>query len=468
VTGMNYAAAEAYLASHRERHLGELQDFLRIPSVSALPDHRGDVARAAEWLADRLRATGVPEVRIMPTDGHPVVYGAWQTRAQAPTILLYGHYDVQPVDPVALWQTPPFEPAVRDGRLVARGASDDKGSLFIPLAALDAIRSVAGTPALNLKFLFEGEEETGSPNLAPFLEAQHDLLRADVTVSADGGQWDVDTPALALGNRGLSGLQIDVRGAATDLHSGTYGGAVANPIHALAALLAGMHSPEGRVTVDGFYDAVRPVTPAERQDLARVPFDEAAVRRGLGVTEFVGEAEYTPLERTWIRPTLEVNGMWGGFQGAGTKTVLPNEAHAKITCRLVPDQDPDRIADAIERHLRRHAPPGVALSITRSKGKSRPYLMPAGHPALAAAAAALRAAYGRDPVRVRVGGTLPVAELVKRTLGTWLIFFAFGEPDNLVHAPNEFLRLQTFDRGTRAYVRFFDELAKAEPTALKA
>jgi acetylornithine deacetylase/succinyl-diaminopimelate desuccinylase-like protein len=465
---MDYAAADAYLAKHRERHLGELQDFLRIPSVSALPAHRPDVTRAAEWLAARLRATGAPEVRTMPTDGNPVVYGAWPARAGAPTILLYGHYDVQPIDPVALWQTPPFEPAVRDGTLVARGASDDKGSLFIPLAALDAIRRVDGAPPLNLKFLFEGEEETGSPNLAPFLDAQRALLRADVTVSADGGQWDADTPSLTLGNRGLTGLQIDLRGAATDLHSGTYGGAVANPIHALAEVLAGMHSADGRVTVDGFYDGVRTLTPAERQEIAGVPFDEAAFKHGLGVTELVGEPDYTALERTWIRPTLEVNGLWGGFQGAGSKTVLPNEAHAKITCRLVPDQDPDHIADALDRHLRGHTPPGVTLTITRSKGKSRPYLMPAHHPALAAAATALRAAYGRDPVRVRLGGTLPVADLVKRALGTWLVFFAFGEPDNLVHAPNEFLRLQTFDRGTRAYVRFFDELSRAEPAALRA
>lgn len=465
---MDYAAAEAYLTKQRERHLGELRDFLRIPSVSALPAHRADVAKAADWLAARLRAAGIPDVRIMPTDGNPVVYGAWPARAGGPTVLLYGHYDVQPVDPVALWQTPPFEPAVRDGRLVARGASDDKGSLFIPLAALEAIRSVAGAPPLNLKFFFEGEEEIGSPNLAPFLDAQRELLGADVTVSADGGQWDADTPSLALGNRGLAGLQIDLRGAATDLHSGTYGGAVANPIHALAELLAGMHAADGRVTVDGFYNAVRTLSPAERQELARVPFDEAAFKRSLGVTELIGEADFTPLERTWIRPTLEVNGIWGGFQGAGTKTVLPNEAHAKITCRLVPDQDPDRIADAVERHLRRHAPPGVTLTITRSKGKSRPYLMPSDHPALTAAATALRATYGRDPVRVRAGGTLPVADLVKRALGTWLVFFAFGEPDNLVHAPNEFLRLRTFDRGTRAYIRFFDELAKAEPDALRA
>jgi acetylornithine deacetylase/succinyl-diaminopimelate desuccinylase-like protein len=465
---MDYAAADAYLSKQRERHLGELRDFLRIPSVSALPAHRPDIARASEWLAERLRATGVPEVRIMPTSGNPVVYGVWPARDGAPTVLLYGHYDVQPVDPVALWQTPPFEPAIRDGRLVARGASDDKGSLFIPLLALEAIRSIAGGPALNLKFLFEGEEETGSPNLAPFLHEHRALLAADVTVSADGGQWDADTPSLALGNRGLTGLQIDMRGAATDLHSGTYGGAVANPLHALAALLAGMHDAEGRVTVRGFYDAVRTLGAEERRELAKVPFDEGTLRRELGITHFVGEPDYTPLERTWIRPTLEINGMWGGFQGDGSKTVLPNEAHAKITCRLVPDQDPDEIAQAVEQHVLRHAPAGVTVTVTRSKGKARPYLMPAEHPSLAAAARALRATYGKDPVRVRVGGTLPVSDLVRRELGTWLVFFAFGEPDNLVHAPNEFLRLQTFDRGTRAYVRFFDELGRADAASLRA
>jgi acetylornithine deacetylase/succinyl-diaminopimelate desuccinylase-like protein len=362
--------------------------------------------------------------------------------------------------------------AVRAGgpRRPSRGARRERrqGSLFIPLIALDAIRNAAGGPPLNLKFLFEGEEETGSPNLAPFLHEHAALLAADLTVSADGGQWDAETPALPLGNRGLAGLQIDLRGAATDLHSGTYGGAVANPLHALAALLAGMHDADGRVTVKGFYDSVRTLSAGERREIARVPFDEAALRRDLGVADLAGEPGYTPLERTWIRPTLEVNGMWGGFQGDGSKTVLPNEAHAKITCRLVPDQDPDQIAEAVEQHARRHLPAGVTMTVTRSKGKSRPYLMPAGHPSLAAAAKALRAAYGKDPVQVRVGGTLPVADLVRRELGTWMVFFAFGEPDNLVHAPNEFLRLQTFDRGARAYVRFFDELGRADAANLRA
>ena len=456
---MDYAAAEAYLAKHRERHLGELQDFLRIPSVSALPVHRADVARGADWLAGRLRATGAAEVRIMPTDGNPVVYGAWPARAGAPTILLYGHYDVQPVDPVALWQTPPFEPAVRDGRLVARGASDDKGSLFIPLAALDAIQSVAGAPPINLKFLFEGEEETGSPNLAPFLDAHRELLRADVTVSADGGQWDADTPALALGNRGITGLQIDLRGAGTDLHSGTYGGAVANPIHALADLLAGMHNADGRVTVDGFYDAVRTVTPAERQDLARVPFDEMVFKRGLGVTEFIGEAEYTPLERTWIRPTLEVNGIWGGFQGAGTKTVLPNEAHAKITCRLVPDQDPRELRPLVDEFLRRLSPDSVEMEII-GQHQGRPYLVKPDSPFAEAAQKALVDAFGKPVAFIREGGSIPITQSFKDVLGIDTLLLGLALPDCKAHSPNESFSIENFHAGIRLNRKLLERISE--------
>lgn len=465
---MDYRAADAYLVQHRERHLGELQSFLRIPSISTLPEHRGDIAAAADWLAGRLRAAGVPQVRIEPTGGHPVVYGEWRGRAGVPTILIYGHYDVQPVDPLRLWTTPPFEPSVRDGRLVARGASDDKGNLFIPLTALEAVREVAGTPPLNLKFLFEGEEEIGSPNLESFLHGQRERLAADLTVSADGGMWDEETPSLTLGSRGLVALQIDLRGACTDLHSGTYGGAVANPLQALADLVAGFHDGKGLVTIDGFYDPVRALSAADRAELARIPFDTKALRENLGISEFIGDPGYSPLERTLVRPTLEVNGIWGGFQGDGIKTVLPNEAHAKITCRLVPDQDPDQIAQAVEQHIRQRTPRWVTPTITRLHGKARPYLMPAEHPGLGAAARALTATYGKDPVRIRAGGTLPVADLVKRELGTWLVFFAFGAPGNLVHAPNEFLHLKAFERGARAYVRFFDELAKVPSTALAA
>ena len=465
---MNVEAADMYLKKAHDRHLEELMAFLRIPSVSALPAHKQDVGRAADWLAARLRAVGTPDVRILPTAGNPVVYGHWHVRDGLPTILIYGHYDVQPVDPVALWESPPFEPVVRGGSLFARGATDDKGSLYTPIAALDAVRELSGTPPVNLKFLLEGEEEIGSPNLAPFLAEHASLLQSDLAISADGSMLDADTPSLTIGSRGITAVQVDARGASTDLHSGVYGGAVPNPFHALVAVLAGMHDAQGRVTVQGFYDAVRALSEAERREIARLPFDEASYKAQLAVSALTGESGYTPLERVTVRPTLEINGIWGGFQGEGTKTVLPAEAHAKITCRLVPDQDPDLVAGSIERHVHRHAPAGTAFTVSRFPGKSHAYLMPPDHPGLAAAARALREVYGKDPVRVRIGGTLPVSDLLRRGLGMWLVFFAFGEPDNRMHAPNEFMRLQSFDRGVRAYVRLFEELGILAPGALRA
>jgi len=465
---MDPALADAYLQRARDRHLEHLLTFLRIPSVSTLSAHRGAMTEAANWLADCLRGLGTSDVRILPTAGHPVVYGHWHAADGLPTVLIYGHYDVQPVDPIAEWESPPFEPEIRNGRIYARGAMDDKGMLYAALAALDAVRSVAGAPPLNLKFLVEGEEEIFSPNLELFIREHRELLSADLAVSADGSMWDADTPSLTVGGRGLVALQIDVRGARTDLHGGTYGGVVPNPIDALTALLAGMRAPRGRVSIEGFYDNVRLVPDAERRQIALTPFDETAYRARLGVRALDGEPEYTPVERLWIRPVLQVNGIWGGFQGDGTKTVLPAEAHAKITCRLVPDQDPDRVLAAIERHVRLNAPAGADVTVTRFPGKTRPYLMLADHPALTVAASVLKEVYGRDPIPYRMGGTLPFADIVKRELGAWLVFFAFGEGDCHQHAPNEFMRLRSLDRGMRAYARLFDALGTLDPRALRA
>jgi acetylornithine deacetylase/succinyl-diaminopimelate desuccinylase-like protein len=465
---MNVTAADAYLGKAKDRHLEQLISFLRIPSVSALPAHRPDIGKAANWLAERLRTVGASNVQLMQTAGNPVVYGHWHAGDRLPTVLVYGHYDVQPVDPLNEWTSPPFDPAVREDRLFARGASDDKGALFVVLAALDAVRELGGKPPVNLKFMVEGEEEVGSPNLLPFIREHRGLLEADVTMSADGSMLGVDTPSVSVGNRGLAGVQIDVRGARTDLHSGTYGGTVANPVHALAELLAGMHEPNGRVRVHGFYDGVREPSDADRREIAAVPFDENAYRSSLGLAELVGEPEYTPVERTWIRPTLEINGVWGGFQGEGIKTVLPAEAHAKITCRLVPGQEPERIIEAIAQHVRRHTPAGVAVTVTPFQGRARAYIMPSTYPGLTAAARALKDVYGTEPVRVRTGGTLPVSEMIQSELGQWLVFFAFGEADNGAHGPNEFFRLKSFDRGTRATVRFFEELGRLEPGTLRA
>jgi acetylornithine deacetylase/succinyl-diaminopimelate desuccinylase-like protein len=451
--------AAAYLQAHREELLRRYLDFLRIPSQSALAAHRDDVARAAAWVAESLRRAGCPAVEVAATTGHPVVVGRWPVAAELPTVLIYGHYDVQPADPLELWETPPFEPVVRDGRVYARGASDDKGGVFAALAALEAVARTAGQPPCNLVFLFEGEEEVGSPSLPAFVAARRRELACDVMLSADGGMFDVDRPSLTVGFRGIASCQIDVYGARTDLHSGQHGGAVANPLHALAAILASLHDADGRVAVAGFYDRVRELTPAERAELAEVPFDDEAYRQELGVPALFGEAGRTTLERLWTRPTLEVNGMWGGFQGDGSKTVLPREAHAKITCRLVPDQDPDDVLDRIAAHLVAHTPPGVTASLHRFPGKAQPYLMPRDLPELRVAARVLASVCGREPLYVRAGGTIPVTQLVRDELGVWTVALAFGQRDENVHAPNEFYRLDDLWRNARAFCDFWQAYA---------
>jgi acetylornithine deacetylase/succinyl-diaminopimelate desuccinylase-like protein len=462
------ARLDAWFTAERGRLLAELRELLRIPSVGALPAHRDDMTRAAEWVAARLRAAGVPEVAVLPTSGHPAVWGAWPaTDPHAPTALIYGHYDTQPADPFDLWTTPPFEPTERDGRLYARGATDDKGNIFIPIAVAEAFAALAGQPPIGLIFLIEGEEETGSPNLRALLNQQRDRLRADVAVSADGAMWGQDAPSLTVGSKGLVGLQLEVRGANSDLHSGLQGGLAPNPLNALASVLASMRTPDGRITIDGFHDGVRPLTQRERDEIAAVLFDEAAYKETLGITALVGDREYSPLERNWARPTLDVNGLWGGFQGEGAKTVIPAEAHAKITCRLVPDQEPEQVLAAIERHLRAHTPPGVTVTVRPLAGSSRAYAIAPDHPALAAARAALRVAYNRDPLTIRLGGTLPVAEFFKADLGLDTIFLAWEMPDENLHGPDEFFRLENFDRGLRVYADFFQRLRQTLGTTTK-
>ncbi|MFO7266188.1 MAG: dipeptidase [Bacillota bacterium] len=451
---------EAYLQEHRDRHVQELVEFLRIPSVSALPKHAADVRRAAQWTADSLRRIGVPRVEIWETGGHPAVFGEWIVDEKLPTYLIYGHFDVQPVDPEHLWETPPFEPTLKDGRLYARGAADDKGCVFIPIKAVEALAAVDGRPPVNVKFLIEGEEEIGSPHLPGLLKARAEELRCDAVLCADGGFYRVQQPDITVGSRGICALQIDVKGAKGDLHSGSYGGAIQNPLHALAAIIASFRSPDGKVLVEGFYDDVRELTPREKEELARVPFDEAKFLAEIGVSEPFGEPGYSTLERLWTRPTLEVNGMWGGFQGEGTKTVLPSEAHAKITCRLVPDQDPQKVLDAIEAHVRKHTPPGVTVTVTKYAGSAPAYLMLPDHPVLEKAKAVLAEVYGEEPVLTRTGGTLPVAAMVKSILKTDFIFFSFSDPDTQVHAPNEFFRLESFDKGVRCYVKLLNRLAE--------
>ena len=452
-----------YLRANGARFQEELLDFLRIPSISALPENAGDVRRAAEWLEHRLTAAGVDGARVLETGGHPVVYGEWMGAPGTPTVLLYGHFDVQPVDPLSLWETPPFEPTIRDGRIYARGATDDKGNLFLSILAVEALLKTAGKLPVNVKFLLEGQEEIGSPQLGAFLAAHKELFGCDVIVSADGGRLGEDPPALIIGTKGICALSIDVWGAKSDLHSGIYGGAVANPLHALVQVLGSMRGADGKILVDGFYDDVAPLSDADRERIAVAPFDETAYKEALGITDVFGEPGYSTLERAWARPTLEINGLWGGFQGEGMKTVLPAEAHAKVSCRLVADQDPQRVLAALTTHINAHTPPGVRVTVTPHPGSSRAYYVPAEHPGNRAAHAAVEDLLDKDPYYARLGGTVPVYELLQRELGAYAIAFGWGSNDEGQHAPNEFWRLKSFELGQRGYCILLEKLAELLP-----
>ncbi len=442
---------EAYLREQRQQFVDELMEFLRIPSISALPAHGPDVQRAARWVEARMKSAGIESVRIMMSGGQPIVYGEWLHAPGKPTLLIYGHFDTQPVDPLDLWDQPPFEPVIRDARIYARGATDDKGNLFIPLVVVEAMLKTGGRLPVNLKFLFEGQEEIGSPQLPGFINGHRDLLSCDMVISADGGQWDEDQPAIVLGTRGLAAVFIDVQGPDHDLHSGTYGGTIGNPIHALVRIVDSMHDREGRVTVQGFYDDVRPLTAEERAQMARVPFNEAEYLQATGSAAIFGEPGFTTYERAWARPTLEVNGIYGGFQGEGSKTVLPSTAHAKISCRLVADQDPSRIADLLVDHIAKVSPPGVRVKAVKAESGAIPYLIPPDHPGLKVAALALKEVYGREPYLIRMGGTIPANALFLNSLNAYTIVFAFGLEDERQHSPNEFFRLSSFEKGQEAY-----------------
>ena len=449
-----------YLEANRDRYLKELIEFLSIPSISSLKEHKADVAKAAEWVAARLQAAGIENVRVLPTGGHPVVYGDWLHAPDRPTVLIYGHFDTQPVDPLELWSQPPFEPAVKDDRVYARGASDDKGNMLAPILTVEALLSSESRLPVNLKFFFEGQEEIGSPQLPEFISANRQLLACDLIFSADGGQWDEDQPALMIGLRGLCNLQIDVRAARSDTHSGTFGGTIMNPIHALVRLLDTMHTPQGAVTVAGFYDAVRPLDEAEQGRIAEIPFDETEYKVELGVDELFGEPGYSTYERAWIRPTLEVNGIWGGFQGEGVKTVLPGSAHAKISCRLVPDQDPAQILKLLAAHIEKHAPPGVKVAIDPNPSTADPFSIPFDHPGNQAAAEVLKELFGKTPYYARMGGSIPVCGIFLKELGAYTVNFAFGLNDENVHGPDEFFRLQSFGRARVAYGMLLERLGK--------
>jgi acetylornithine deacetylase/succinyl-diaminopimelate desuccinylase-like protein len=441
----------------RDRYVDELKALLAIPSISALPAHKADVRRCADWCADEMRRIGLQHVQLFETPGNPVVYGDWLGAEGAPTILFYGHYDVQPVDPLDLWTSPPFEGTVRDGEIYARGAADDKGQVFMHLKAIEAWLKQDGRLPVNIKLILEGEEEVGSENLDDFIRSHKSELKADVVVISDSGMFARGVPSICYGLRGLVYFQIDLRGSSTDLHSGSFGGAVANPAFVLAQMIAQMKDRSGRVRVPGFYDDVKPLQDEERQAWQALPFNEKKYRKDFGIPKLFGETGYTTLERTWVRPTLEVNGLLSGFTGEGAKTVLPAVAMAKISMRLVPDQDPNKIAELFQAYVEDLAPKTVELKVTRMHG-GKPWMTSFDNPFVQAAGRAIEKGFGRAPIFTREGGSIPVVSTFQEELGLPSVLFGVGLPDENAHAPNEKLDLSNFHNGIIASAYLYREI----------
>jgi succinyl-diaminopimelate desuccinylase len=450
-------AVDAYLDANARRFESELIDLLRIPSVSTDPEHAGDVRRAADFVAKDLGNIGL-EAEVIPTAGHPVVYAEWLGAAGAPTVLVYGHYDVQPPDPLELWITPPFEPTVRDGNLYARGATDDKGQMMTHVKSVEAWMKTEGRLPVNVKFLIEGEEEIGSEHLAPFVRAEAARLAADCCVISDTCQFAAGVPAITYGLKGIVYYEVRLRGPARDLHSGSFGGSVANPANALARMLGALVDGGGRVQVPGFYDDVAPLADWERRQFAELPFDEAAYKRQHGVEALFGEEGYTTLERRWARPTCDVNGLFGGFRGEGSKTIVPAEAGAKVSFRLVPHQDPKKITAAFRGFLAGLCLPGIQMEV-REFHNSPAVLTPVESPAVQAAGRAIEQGFGARPVFIREGGSSPVVTTFHEALGLDTLLLGWGLPDDNTHSPNEKFCLADFHRGIKASAHLWRELA---------
>ena len=455
------SATISFLTAARATQLARLVEWLRIPSISALPAHKQDVRAAAEWLAAELARIGMEHVEVITSAIHPLVYADWlHAGPDCPTVLIYGHFDVQPVDPLEKWTTPPFEPTVRGDDLYARGAADDKGQTYVHVAALEALLATTGRLPVNVKFVAEGEEEFGGATINAYVPAHAEQLAADVCLISDTHILSPTQPSIIYGLRGMWSGELTVTGAAHDLHSGSFGGAIHNANQALAELLAALHNPDGSVAVPGFYDDVRALSAAERAALARVPYGEAELLHESGAPAAWGEADFTIVERVGARPTLEINGMWGGFMGEGFKTVIPSEAHAKISCRLVPDQDPAQVGAAIETYLRAITPPTVQVAL-RVYHSGPAFLSPIDAPAMQAAARAYARVFGAEPVFTREGGGIPVATVFQQALALPVVFMGFGLGDDNLHAPNEKFHLPNFYRGIETVIAFYDELVTA-------
>jgi acetylornithine deacetylase/succinyl-diaminopimelate desuccinylase-like protein len=453
------SALEAHLVATREGRYDSFKAFLSIPSISALPAHAGDVRRAASWLADALTVAGLEHAEVCETGGHPIVYADWLHAEGAPTVLIYGHYDVQPVDPLDLWTSPPFEPVTDGDRLLARGAADDKGHIHAHVMAAQALLATRGSLPVNVKYMFEGEEESGSVSLDTWLMDNRARLAADAIVISDTGFFEGNLPAITISLRGLMYAQIDVVGTPIDVHSGGYGGVVENPANALAQIVAALKGPDGRIRIPGFYEDVVALTDEERAALEALPFDEEAFRVRSGAPALVGETGFSVLERKGARPTLDVNGIWGGFMGDGSKTIIPAHAHAKISCRLVTAQQPIKIFEAFRDYVAEIAPPGVTVSV-QLLGTGLPSLTSTDQPVTQAAGRALEATFGRSPVFIREGGSIPVCASFESILGRPVVLLGFSQPNEHAHAPNEWLDLNNYETGIRMFARMLDELVQ--------
>jgi acetylornithine deacetylase/succinyl-diaminopimelate desuccinylase-like protein len=450
----------AFIDGNRERFVDELSTWVKIPSISSDPDHAGDVRASAEHLADHLRSLAPSRVEVWPTAGHPAVFAEWLQAAEgSPTLLVYGHHDVQPVDPLEAWASPPFDPKVRDNRLWGRGVVDDKGQVYIHAKAIESFRRT-GTPLpIRLKMIVEGEEEVGSPNLDALMRDHADALSTDFVCVSDTAMFGRGLPSLCVGLRGLAYLEVFVEGPTQDLHSGSFGGGIMNPLLALSRMLAALHDSDGRVSVPGFYDDVIALTPLERGAMRELPFDEQGWLKSTGAPRVWGEAGYSTLERIWARPTLDCCGITGGFQGEGAKTIIPASASAKIACRLVPNQEPDDILRKVKEHLTRLAPQGVRVRVQSHHG-GRPYLSPTDHPIYEVAKRAFSRAFGKPTIFIREGGSIPFVRTIADATGKPCLLMGFGQPDENSHAPNEWLDLDNYHLGIKSAAYLYDEIGR--------
>lgn len=448
----------SYIDENKDRYVDELSDFLRMESISSSPQHKDETFKCAKWVEAHLRDIGIDRVEFIETKGHPIIYAEWMGAPGKPTVLLYGHYDVQPVDPIDLWTNGPFEPTIRNGDLYARGSTDDKGQVFTHFKSIEAYMKHQGSLPVNLKMIIEGEEEIGSANLETFVRENIEKLEADIVLISDTAMYAKGVPTICYGLRGLSYFQIDVTGPDRDLHSGSFGGAVQNPAQGLAEMLASLKDKNGKIKIPGFYDDVRKLTKKERDAFAKLPFNEKKYAKTLGVKELFGEKGYSTLERVWARPTFEINGMWSGFTGEGAKTVLPSQAHAKISMRLVPDQDPKKIAGLFKKHIKSITPKNITVTLHEMHG-AKPALARIDSLGVSAATEALKKGFGKKPLYQREGGSIPIVVTFQHVLDATPVLLGFGLPTDNPHSPDEHFNLDNFHNGIKTSAYFFDTLA---------